>query len=81
MSIVGSDAAVPPELGLVAAEPEDWIEALTSPGPRQDHAMERLHTLLLRAARHQVWRMRSSSSRQPVMRVSTRSPTRRRTRQ
>ena len=60
MSIVGSDAPVPPELGLVAAEPEDWIEALTSPGPRQDHAMERLHTLLLRAARHQVWRMRSS---------------------
>jgi RNA polymerase sigma-70 factor (ECF subfamily) len=33
VSIVGSDAPVPPELGLVDAEPEDWIEALTSPGP------------------------------------------------
>jgi len=60
VSIVGSDAPTPPELGVAAAEPEDWVEALSSPGPRQDDAMERLHTLLLRGARHQVRRMRSA---------------------
>ena len=32
MSIVDSGPPVPPELGLAAAEPQDWVEALTSAG-------------------------------------------------
>ena len=37
----------------------DWISALSTPGPRQAMAHAELHGLMLRAARHQVWRMRS----------------------
>ncbi|HEX8743684.1 MAG TPA: sigma-70 family RNA polymerase sigma factor [Thermoleophilaceae bacterium] len=33
-----------------------WLEALRSPGPDRDDAIERLHELLLRAARHEVAR-------------------------
>jgi RNA polymerase sigma-70 factor, ECF subfamily len=41
----------------VAADTEDWVELLTTPGPGRDDALRRLHLLLLRAARHQVSRM------------------------
>jgi RNA polymerase sigma-70 factor (ECF subfamily) len=41
-------------------EPEDWVEALSTPGPLRDLAMSRLHQMMLRATRHQVRRMRSS---------------------
>lgn len=58
MSLVSSEDRMPPELGCSEAEPENWVEALSSPGPGQDHAMSRLHEMLLRASRHQVWRMR-----------------------
>lgn len=35
----------------------DWIELLSSPGAGHDEALQRLHELLLRAARQQVSRM------------------------
>jgi RNA polymerase sigma-70 factor, ECF subfamily len=35
----------------------DWIELLSTPGPGHDEALQRLHELLLRAARQQVSRM------------------------
>ena len=60
MSLVSADDRVPPELDLTDAEPENWVEALSIPGPRQDHAMQRLHEMMLRASRHQVRRMRSA---------------------
>ena len=41
-----------------AAVPEDWVAALAFPGPEQDEAIRRLHVLMVRAARHQVHRMR-----------------------
>ena len=37
---------------------EDWIANLTSSGAAGDLALRRLHGLLLRASRHQVWRLR-----------------------
>jgi RNA polymerase sigma-70 factor (ECF subfamily) len=40
-------------------EPADWPAALRLPGPEQDQALRRLHELMLKAARHQVWRMRA----------------------
>ena len=40
-----------------AAEP-DWVEALSTPGRARDDAVERLHALLLRAARFEVARRR-----------------------
>ena len=42
------------------AEAVDWVPALSTPGPQQDAAMRELHQLMLRAAAHQVWRMRSA---------------------
>lgn len=39
-------------------EPPDWVVALSTPGPECDEALRRLHGLMLRAARHQVRRMR-----------------------
>lgn len=39
--------------------PVDWVSRLRSPGPDQGIAMARLHQFMLRAAGHQVWRMRS----------------------
>jgi RNA polymerase sigma-70 factor (ECF subfamily) len=41
-------------------EPPDWIAALTTPGPEQAAALRRLHGLMVRAAAHQVWRLRSA---------------------
>ena len=60
MSLVGEEDRVPHQLGLSHAAPDDWVEALSIPGPRQDHAMGSLHEMMLRACRHQVRRMRSS---------------------
>src|SRR5665811_354375 len=60
MGRVSANDRVPPGLDLVEAEPENWVEALSAPGPGQDRAMDRLHQMLLRASRHQVWRMRST---------------------
>ena len=60
MSRVSADDRVPPDLDLPDAELVNWVEALSTPGPRQDHAMERLHQMMLRASRHQVRRMRST---------------------
>jgi RNA polymerase sigma-70 factor (ECF subfamily) len=40
-------------------DPEDWVAALTTPGPVQDDALRRLHALMVRAAAHQVWRLRA----------------------
>jgi RNA polymerase sigma-70 factor (ECF subfamily) len=40
-------------------DPDDWVMALSMGGPEHEVALRRLHALLLRAARHQVWRMRT----------------------
>jgi RNA polymerase sigma-70 factor (ECF subfamily) len=37
----------------------DWVAALGVPGPAHEQALRDLHALMVRAARHQVWRMRS----------------------
>ena len=60
MSRVSANGRVPPDLDLAEAEPQSWVEALSTPGPRQDQAMERLHQMMLRASLHQVRRMRST---------------------
>ncbi|HEY8621802.1 MAG TPA: sigma-70 family RNA polymerase sigma factor [Dermatophilaceae bacterium] len=60
MSLIGADDRVPPPADLAEAEPENWVEALSLAGPRHDHAMSSLHQMMLRASRHQVWRMRSA---------------------
>lgn len=60
MSRVSAGDRLPQELGLGQAEPEDWVEALSTPGPRQDHAMTSLHLMMLRACRYQVRRMPST---------------------
>ena len=60
MSLVSAGDRVPPEVGQSQAEPQDWVEALSVPGPRQDRAMSSLHQMMLRACRHQVRRMRST---------------------
>lgn len=46
--------------GSRRAEPADWVVALTTPGPEQQHALRLLHQLMVRAAAHQVWRLRSA---------------------
>jgi RNA polymerase sigma-70 factor (ECF subfamily) len=51
VSVAGSGAAVDART--------DWVQTLSLPGPERDAALRRLHELLVRAARHQVWRMRS----------------------
>jgi RNA polymerase sigma-70 factor (ECF subfamily) len=42
------------------ADPEDWVAALSAGGAQQLAATRRLHELMLRAAAHQVSRMRSA---------------------
>jgi RNA polymerase sigma-70 factor (ECF subfamily) len=37
--------------------PDDWVTALSTPGPQREEALRRLHALLLRGARFQVSRM------------------------
>jgi len=39
------------------APPEDWVVALSTPGPEREDALRRLHALLLRGAAFQVSRM------------------------
>jgi RNA polymerase sigma-70 factor (ECF subfamily) len=41
-----------------APSDEAWVADLTSDGPAGDAALRRLHEVLLRASRHQVWRLR-----------------------
>lgn len=55
MTTLGRDAADTASSGIV-----DWVESLTVPGPAQDEAMRLLHELMVRAARVQVLRMRST---------------------
>jgi RNA polymerase sigma-70 factor (ECF subfamily) len=43
-----------------ASESSAWLDALRASGPVHDHAVERLHELLLRAARFEVSRRRAS---------------------
>jgi RNA polymerase sigma-70 factor, ECF subfamily len=47
-----ADTAAIPDQG------EHWVADLTADGPVRDHALQRLHRLLLGAARRQVWRLR-----------------------
>jgi RNA polymerase sigma-70 factor (ECF subfamily) len=49
VSVSSTDAA-PPD--------ERWVADLTSDGPAGEAAVRRLHQILLRASRHQVWRLR-----------------------
>jgi RNA polymerase sigma-70 factor, ECF subfamily len=59
MTIVGSGGSAPrPQVSDTERDPEDWVLALSLDGPEHDIALSRLHALLVRAARHQVWRMR-----------------------
>jgi RNA polymerase sigma-70 factor, ECF subfamily len=55
VTTLGSGSAAGP--GTAVDEIVDWVEALSIPGPRQDHALRVLHTLMVRAARRQVQRM------------------------
>ena len=47
---------------LAAAQRDDWVEMLTGSGPARAEALRRLHSLLVRAARHQVARMTAAAS-------------------
>ena len=66
-SAPGLGAAVEPVAGVPAGtsgkpsrdEPPDWVSALSAPGPECDEALRQLHALMLRAASHQVRRMRA----------------------
>lgn len=40
--------------------PDDWVAALSAPGAEQQAAHRALHALMVRAAAHQVWRMRGT---------------------
>jgi RNA polymerase sigma-70 factor, ECF subfamily len=51
--------AAPVVATMSATDEVDWVAALSLPGPAQDEAMSKLHRLMLRAAVHQVSRMRS----------------------
>jgi RNA polymerase sigma-70 factor (ECF subfamily) len=55
-----STGAVAADAVAASADPDDWVEALTAAGPEQTRAMRRLHELMVRAAAHQVWRMRAA---------------------
>ena len=50
------------DLGAPVREgaPRDWVAALGSTGPEQSLALRELHALMIRAAGHQVWRMRAA---------------------
>lgn len=54
MSLVQGGMA---EIGAPSDEP--WVSDLNDPGPPGHLAQRSLHDLLLRATRHQVWRLRS----------------------
>lgn len=57
---VRAETTAPPLDASAESVPEDWIAALSSPGAEQEVALRSLHGLMVRAAAHQVWRMRSS---------------------
>lgn len=52
------------QLQLDGTSPEgretEWVTALSSSGPEQVAALRELHALMVRAAAHQVWRMRAA---------------------
>src|SRR4051812_41053040 len=48
----------PTDRGRLDAESQEWLDALTGTGRRQQAAVERLHELLLRAARFELGRRR-----------------------
>ncbi|HEX8855028.1 MAG TPA: sigma-70 family RNA polymerase sigma factor [Thermoleophilaceae bacterium] len=52
--------AVSGERSVRDDESAAWVEALSGGGPRQQEALDRLHALLLRAARFEIARRRSS---------------------
>jgi RNA polymerase sigma-70 factor (ECF subfamily) len=58
----GPESALLEERPAPRARRDDWVEALTSTGPRGQRALIDLHRLLLRAARHQVQTMRGQLS-------------------
>jgi RNA polymerase sigma-70 factor (ECF subfamily) len=59
MTLVRNGQQAPREVDLADADPPDWVAALASPGFQQDQALRRLHALMVKAAHHQVWRMRA----------------------
>jgi RNA polymerase sigma-70 factor (ECF subfamily) len=54
----------PPSRSGVNTKPvggeRDWVAELCSDGPEREDALRSLHALMLRAAGHQVWRMRAA---------------------
>jgi RNA polymerase sigma-70 factor (ECF subfamily) len=48
-----------PSSGYAAQQPRDWVRALGGSGRERDEALAQLHALMLRAAHHQMSRMRS----------------------
>jgi RNA polymerase sigma-70 factor (ECF subfamily) len=51
---------VPPANPPEEADPMAWVAALRSAGAERSEALRDLHALMVRAAAHQVWRMRSA---------------------
>jgi RNA polymerase sigma-70 factor (ECF subfamily) len=58
MTATGRGQEVTRPVDVADGDPQDWLAALSLPGAQQDQALRRLHALMLKAARHQVWRMR-----------------------
>jgi RNA polymerase sigma-70 factor (ECF subfamily) len=59
VTTLGQGGALPAARTFEAEQdPEDWVRALSLEGPARDLALRRLHALLVRAAYHQVLRMR-----------------------
>jgi RNA polymerase sigma-70 factor, ECF subfamily len=63
MTMLGGEGAGPPAaivpITVAYRDGLDWVGTLGVPGPAREQALRDLHALLLRAARHQVWRMRA----------------------
>jgi len=49
-----------PATRIGEADTVDWVAALAGTGPDQVAALRELHSLMIRAAGHQVWRMRAA---------------------
>lgn len=62
MTAVSHGNHVPALPAPIAADPGNWVEALSTSGPEREDALRRLHQLLLRAARRQIFRMHSMLS-------------------
>ena len=54
------EAPLAPQRRALDAESLEWVDALSGAGRRRDDACERLHSLLLRAARFEVLRRRDA---------------------